>query len=129
MRVIDASIIVKLLIEENGSVAARDLVEKEDLVVPDFLFIEIANTLTTKTQLSPAQIEEGLELIYELDLRTEHTDKRLLMEAAILAKEKGTAVYDMLYAVLAKRLGTELITADIKFATKTKFSFVKILDE
>ena len=44
MRVIDASIIVKLLIEENGSVAARDLVEKEDLVVPDFLFIEIANT-------------------------------------------------------------------------------------
>ncbi|HLE49951.1 MAG TPA: type II toxin-antitoxin system VapC family toxin [Patescibacteria group bacterium] len=128
MKVVDASIIVKLLIEEDGSAVVRELVKKEEMVVPDLLFIEVANTLATKTRLSPVQVKEGLELVYELGLRVENTDKKLLVEAAAMAKQKGTAVYDMLYAVLAKRLGVELMTADRKFVSRTKFDFVKLLD-
>ena len=98
-------------------------------MIPDLLFIEVANTLATKTNLAPIQVEEGLDLIYELGLRVENIDKKLLIEASIMAKQKETAVYDMLYAVLAKKLGVELVTADMKFASKAKFSFVKVLGE
>ena len=129
MRVIDASVVVKLLIEEDGSDLARELVREGGGVIPDLLFIEVANTLATKTNLAPIQVEEGLDLIYELGLRVENIDKKLLIEASIMAKQKETAVYDMLYAVLAKKLGVELVTADMKFASKAKFSFVKVLGE
>ncbi|MBI5621043.1 PIN domain-containing protein, partial [Candidatus Gottesmanbacteria bacterium] len=52
-----------------------------------------------------------------------------VVKSALLAHKKKTSVYDMLYAVIAKRLGTDLITADDQFVRKTKFSHVKLLSE
>jgi len=127
MKVVDASVIVKLFIEEAGSDAAIKLTNDEDLVVPNLLYIEVGNTLATKAQLSLSQVEEGLDLIYGLGLRVENVDRELLTAASTMAKQMGTSVYDMVYAALARRLGVELVTADKKFVSKTKFDFVKLL--
>lgn len=129
MKVVDASVIMKLLLSEEGSDRALDLVRhKNTLVAPNILFVEVANTLATKASISSEQIEQGLELIYDLGLQVEDIERGLLTEAAQVAKQTGTAVYDMIYAVLAQKLGVELITADKNFAQKTGFDFVKTLE-
>lgn len=129
MKVVDASVIMKLLLSEEGSDRALNLVRGEGtLVVPNILFVEVANTLATKASISLEQIEHGLELIYDLGLQVEVIERSLLTEAAQMAKQTGTAVYDMIYAILARKLGVELITADIHFAQKSGFDFVKGLE-
>ena len=126
--VVDASVIAKLLLDEKGSDRVRELWRlKKRWLVPEILFVEIANTLATKPVITADQITEGLELVYDLGLEVVSTNKVSLVEAARLAKQKGTAVYDMLYAVLAKALKIELLTADENFAQKTKFDFVRVL--
>lgn len=129
MIVIDSSIVAKLVLDEEGSDKVKSLFQgREQLVVPDILFVEIANTLATKAEATIGMVEEGIELVYGLEAAVEKVDKKLLVEAAKLAKEKGTAVYDMVYAVLARKLGAELVTADRKFVKKVGWKFVKVLN-
>ena len=52
-----------------------------------------------------------------------------VFEAARMAKKYHTSVYDMLYAVVAKKNNCQLITADTKFAEKVQLPFVKTIKE
>jgi predicted nucleic acid-binding protein len=130
MKVLDASVVIKLLIHEQGSNKVRELVDSgEVLLVPDIIFVEIANTLATKTRLSPAQVIRGLELVYQMGFREIHINKEILLASASAAKKMGTAVYDMIYAQIAKKRGLKLITADVNFARKTGFDFITLLKD
>lgn len=132
MMVIDASVVVKFLKgDEEGHERAVKVLSRtaggEKLVVPDLCFVEVANYLATKPEVSTAQVKEGLDVVYGLGLKEERIDKDTLFQAAQMAKKKGTAVYDMVYAMLAKRLGAKLVTADKNFAAKIGFDWVVLV--
>ncbi|MBI4096543.1 MAG: type II toxin-antitoxin system VapC family toxin [Candidatus Levybacteria bacterium] len=133
--IVDASVIVKWL---NSSELDSDkalllykghIERTTQISVPQLLFIEIANYLATNTKTSEANIRKSLNFLYESNLIICPVTEDLLIEAAILAKKHKTSVYDMVYAVLAKRNNTKLITADSKFANKVNFSFVQTLSK
>ena len=135
MIVIDASVAIKLInTQEEGSSIAMSLLishreNKERIIVPEFLFIEVANYLATKTTSTKYSIKKGLLILYGSGFLIYNLNENDLTEASFLAKRYKTSVYDMLYAVIAKSKKIKLITADDKFARKVGFSYVKHLSE
>lgn len=102
---------------------------KEKIIVPNFLFIEAANALATKSHTNQKDIKEGLMFLFDANLDIAKEDDKILLQAAKLAKKHETSVYDMLYAVVARKNKTRLITADENFVKKTGFKFVKLLKD
>ncbi len=135
MIIVDASIAIKWLNqdEEDSELALslykNHIEEKEKILLLQFLFIEVANYLATKSSTSEEHIKEGLQLLFETSFSIHQTIDEEIIEAATLAKKYGTSVYDMLYAVIAKRNNCLLVTADTKFAEKVRFPFVKTIKE
>jgi predicted nucleic acid-binding protein len=133
MIVLDASVIAKwIFVEEPYHLEARHLLTRllareERIVVPDLLFYEIANTLATKPTIPSFVAVRSIRSLYEYDLDVHHATADDVIDATRAAKRFGVTVYDMLYAVVAKRMKTVLVTADERFVKKTKFPFVKLL--
>lgn len=132
MIIIDASVGVKLIKEEQGTDLALNLLilhekGKETIVVPDLFYIEIANYLATKTETAQKDIQKSLQFFYKASFEKHTLARNDLMQATLLAKQYGTSVYDMLYAIIARNKKINLITADNKFINKVKFPFVKTL--
>ena len=134
MMVVDASVAIKWIVPERDSQQAKlflqtHLSQKEKILVPDLFYYEIANTLTTKFVI-PAN--KGLALlreIFKFDLLLYHPVQDDIESAIRLSREFKTSVYDMLYAVVAQKHKTILVTADERFVKITKFSFVRLLSE
>lgn len=133
MIVVDASVVIKWINrdEQDSDLAYqllyRHLKKLEEIIVPRLLFYEVANTLATKSKTSKETIKKGLNLLLSSSLIIYPEQDKDLIEASTLAKDYRTSVYDMLYAVIAKKKKTRLITADKRFLEKTKFKFVKLL--
>ncbi|MEK7577831.1 MAG: type II toxin-antitoxin system VapC family toxin [Patescibacteria group bacterium] len=134
MNVIDASVAIKLLksTEDDADRAKKllhdHLTKATRITVPSLLYLEVANALVTKSIYTQEDIEELLHLLNTFDFVIHSFTKKNLVDAARLAKQYKTSVYDMLYAVIAKEHGCKLITSDEKFCKKTKFPFVQLLD-
>src|SRR5260370_42242623 len=109
MIIVDASIAIKWLnYGEEGRDAALALYEKhlrkeETISVPHFLFIEVGNVLATKPYYTEENIRNGLDLLFTADFLIYQTAKEDIFDATAEAKKYGTSVYDMLYAVIAKK--------------------------
>lgn len=136
MIVIDASVAIKIVspIREEGADIANSLLElhldyKQPILVPELIYIEVANALTTKTTSTKRGIKEGLKTLFGLNFLLYELTENDLIKTAMLAKKYETSVYDMLYAVIAKNKKIDLITADANFAKKTHFPYVKTLSE
>ena len=130
MIIIDASVANKLVLplEENHN-KVKEIFRKhaqsiEEIVVPELVLYEIANTLATKSAITLDKMVKSLSMIYKADLHIHHCQETEVKEAAKLAKKYKTSVYDMLYAVVAKKYNTILITADKQFIKQTGFKFV-----
>lgn len=136
MILVDSSVAFKWLKSKNEPffeqavpLLERHLQGKTQIGVPPLLYIEIANALATKTATTSTIIRKDLRKLYEFGLEACRETQDDVITASRLAKGKTTTVYDMLYAVIAKRLGIHLITADEQFVKKTKFLHVKLLSE
>jgi predicted nucleic acid-binding protein len=117
--VIDASVLIKLYIDEVGSPAAERAVKNSDpLLAPDLLLPETANILwkyVRRGELSPTEANEILADIMQLPLQI--TASQELIESALrIAVETGRTVYDSLYVALAVQSDTVLLTADERLA-------------
>ena len=118
--IVDASVVVKWL--NNNELDSdkafllykKHIEKKKQISVPQLLFVEIANYLATSTHTSEANIRKSLNFLYESNLIIYPITQDSLIEAAMLAKKHKTSVYDMIYAVLAQKNKTTLITADNK---------------
>lgn len=99
------------------------------IIAPSFLFLEIANALSTKTATKPKIIQADLRALYDFGLEIYRETEEDVTTSSLLARKHKTSVYDMLYAVIAKAMSAELITADEQFVRKTKFTHVKLLSE
>jgi predicted nucleic acid-binding protein len=118
--VVDASVGIKLFIDEPLSDIAHALFEKltEDppveLFVPDLFYIECTNILVKYIRRLGRSLEDSRTDLADLTLLAiKSTPTRDLMEdALVLANDKNLTAYDACYAVLAKRMDIPLITAD-----------------
>ncbi len=119
-KVVDASVVVKWFLDEEGSKEALALREqhitgKITLVVPELLFIEVLNALRYKggTQKSLAEANRAL---WNIQLHTERLTSFLLEKASALATTQNLSLYDALYLALALLYGCPLVTADTSLA-------------
>ena len=117
--VVDASVAVKLLVDEPDSDAARGLAASgEELHAPRLMASEAANALWQKArtgQMERADAGAALAWMAEMPLRW-HDDETVGADALRLALALDHAVYDCVYLALAHRIGATVVTADRRFA-------------
>ena len=134
MVVLDASVILKWLVNEEGSEDAlrfrdRHVKGEERIIVPSLLFYEVANVLRYREELPEEELLILFEILNDLELSAVNPSFSEFKEAMLYARVKQTSVYDAAYVVLAKNLGCELITADKRLERTVNEQFVKCLSE
>lgn len=115
--VLDASVVLKLLVQEPGSEQALALLDRaEERIAPDWLGVEMAGALWNKVKYSrllAVHAERCLEA-YPSFLDRLVPSAPLLPDVLRLAIRLQHPVYDCLYLALAMSENTRLITADKK---------------
>lgn len=117
--VVDASVAVKWLVDEDGSKAANDLFgHVTDLHAPHLLVSEVANALWRKARLGEIERSDAGAFASSMaQMPVTWTDDELICgDAARLAISLDRPVYDCMYLALAHRLDARLVTADVRFA-------------
>jgi predicted nucleic acid-binding protein len=127
--VLDASVAVKLLIDEDGSRAARALaLSGARFIAPEFVLAEIASVLLKhlrRGQLARSYAEAALERAGGLFDELVPVDG-LKARAFAIAADHGTSAYDALYVALAEDKGWPLATADLRLAARVAASLPRI---
>lgn len=122
--VIDASVGIKLFLDEDGSETVHQLFQDnligtcDCLFVPDLFFVECANILWKRVMRKEIPAELAIEHISDLhELELPSTPTFELIEPAIaIACERQITTYDACYVALADIKKTPLLTADEKMA-------------
>ncbi|HUZ72352.1 MAG TPA: type II toxin-antitoxin system VapC family toxin [Stellaceae bacterium] len=118
--VIDASIAVKWVVEEEGTPQALALRQQAKLIAPELLGAECANILWKKVQRDELSKEEALlaaRLLQAAEIELLPT--RSLLEAATrIAIELDHPAYDCFYLALAVENDCRFVTADQRFLRK-----------
>lgn len=115
--VVDASVVLKWLIEEEGSEAALSL-RDSSLMAPALLRIEVANvlrTLTAREAITAIEAEDLFALLQTAPVTIVEPDDALERRALAMALALRHPVYDCVYLALAERMGRTLVTADRRF--------------
>ena len=126
--VVDASIVIKWLVDEDDSPLALALRAQQNTAAPDFVLIECRNVLLTKTRkklLVPADAMRAESTMGSIGLEL-LPSRRFLTEAFALALELGQPIYDCIYLAAAIATDCTLVTADARFAkTANRFAATK----
>lgn len=113
--VVDASVAVKWLMPEpHEAPAGRLLHAGHDLLVPDLVFVEVANALWKRVIRGETVVEtaiHALQTLGSLPLQV-HPSQPLLPLAVELAARFARTVYDSLYLAVAMIRHCPLVTAD-----------------
>jgi predicted nucleic acid-binding protein len=119
--VVDASVAIKWLVPEEMSDVAKELSGAPDrLVAPRLITTEIANALARKTVQGVLTSKDAVYHLSTLPLLlAELVDVDDLIAPAL---ENACAlrhpIYDLVYLEAARRLDTQLVTADRRFTAK-----------
>jgi predicted nucleic acid-binding protein len=118
--VIDASIAIKWVIEEEGTPQALTLRREAKLLAPELLVAECANILWKKARRNELSREEALLAARLLQTAAiELVPTRFLLAAATrIAIELDHPAYDCLYLALAIENDCRFVTADERFLRK-----------
>ena len=113
--VVDASVLIKLFINEDGSRAAAAAITKADaLFAPDLLWAEAGNILgkyVRRGELTAADADAIMSDMLQMPF--EITPSRDLAQAALeLATTTDRTVYNCLYLTAAVQLKAVMLTAD-----------------
>jgi predicted nucleic acid-binding protein len=118
--VIDASIAVKWVVEEQGTPEALALRQKAKLIAPELLVAECANILWKKVKREELLKQESLLAARLLQgAEIELLPMRFLFEAATrMSIEIDHPAYDCLYLALAVEKECPFVTANERFLRK-----------
>lgn len=120
MWVVDASVAVKWLLEEPGTVEAEALLAGgEPLWAPELLLAEIGNVVWKRTRHgeAPAALRAAFDLLPG-SFRRLVPMAELAAEALDLALRHDHSIYDCFYVALARRESAPLVTADARLAER-----------
>lgn len=115
--IVDASVVLKWVIEEDGSDTARSLVIGETLAAPDLLFIECANVLWVKARRGNLSVDDAKTAYAAI----EATPIRVIpvhrhaAAAQSIAFDLDQTPYDSLYLAVAMAERATLVSADAAF--------------
>jgi len=129
-RVVDASVVIKLFVDEEFSDKAKRLFRTGHLLayVPDLLYIECTNILRKHIRKLNLPLHTARQHLYRLRrLRLQRVSLPPFLESAILlASQYELSAYDASYAALAQSMAIPLVTADRPLATKLKDSDIEV---
>lgn len=127
--VVDASVVVKWFVVEEGSEKALEIRDKYvggevRLIAPELLIFEVLNALYYKGLFSVEEMKEIAESLdaysFELyPLRGEYAKKALEV-----AYENNITIYDASYVSLALLKNTYVYTADVKLKGKLRDKYL-----
>jgi predicted nucleic acid-binding protein len=128
--VVDASIGIKLFVNEPSSDLAHALFAKlseeppAEMFVPDLFYIECTNILLKYVRRFGRPLEDSQADLADLGLLAlKSTPTTVLMEdALLLASQRNLTAYDACYAVLAQQLEIPLVTADEPMANAVEWA-------
>jgi predicted nucleic acid-binding protein len=112
--VVDASVAVKWVVEEQHSAQANLLLQCEARHAPDHWQAEAVNALWSKVfkgELVATDAEERMAVLLRAPVRVAAISG-LLPRAFAIAVARSVTIYDSLYIALAERLEIPFITAD-----------------
>lgn len=118
--VVDASVAVKWVVDEEGTDEALTILGNARLYAPDLLIAECANILWKKVRLNELSEDEamvGAQVLEQGEIELLPT-RHLLGSATALAVELDHPAYDSLYLALALERGWQFVTADKYFKRK-----------
>jgi len=133
MYVLDASVVVKWFVEEEGKEIALSIRDKFwrreiDIVVPDLLLYEISNALRYNPNLNEQDVKNAVDSIINMGIRILIPSGEILKKAIDMSFLYGISLYDAYYVALADELKIPFITADKKLFDKVKkFSLANYL--
>ncbi|MCB1035773.1 MAG: type II toxin-antitoxin system VapC family toxin [Acidobacteria bacterium] len=117
--VLDASAAINIVLRSDRAGWLSSKLESSATVsVPDLFCPEVANTLWKYVRSGLLSREDALER-YETAVRlADHffSTEELTVEALAEGIQHSHAIYDLTYAVLARRTGSSVLTADRSFA-------------
>lgn len=115
--VIDASIAVKWVVEETGTLQALSLRRQARLIAPELLVAECANVLWKKVRRNELSKDEAIlaaGLLQHAEIELLPT-RSLLPVATSIAIELNHPAYDCAYIALAVANDCSFVTADERF--------------
>ena len=132
--VVDASIVVKLLVDEPNTQQAEDLAQSWRLggvrvVAPYFMPVEVTNALYRKATRQLISMEEAARLaanLWELGVQFRQSQQLHVRAIGLAAELRQNAVYDAHYLALAEALDCELWTADQRFFQAAADDFPRV---
>lgn len=116
--VVDASVAVKWLVEEEHSeVADRLLDGSHELIAPRLLVSEVGNALWRMVRMGELERSEAGSLAAKIPEMAViwMGDEGVCAEAVRIALALNRPMYDCVYLALAHRLGATLVTSDVRF--------------
>jgi predicted nucleic acid-binding protein len=127
--VLDASVAIKIFIDEEGSERARMLAASgAQFAAPEFVLAEIASVLLKRLgrgeitrPYAEAALERAQTLFDELA-----SVAGLVSRGFSIATDHGTSAYDALYVALAEEKGWPLATADHRLVERIRRSDLAI---
>jgi predicted nucleic acid-binding protein len=132
--VLDASVGIKLFIDEAGAEQANHIFQRlaasppANLYVPDLFFAECANVLWKYVRQYRYAAEAARQNLIDLQaLALQAVPTSSLVDRALsLALEYDVTVYDACYLALAQLAGVPLVTADSALVNKMRGAEVEV---
>lgn len=115
--VVDASVALKWVLQEEGDDRARALAAFETMIAPDLWLIECANVLTLRVrrgQIAADVAAQAVDFIASAPVRIVPTRGHVPTAHALSVALKQSA-YDSLYLALALSERAVMVTADAAF--------------
>lgn len=118
--VVDASVAIKWVVQEEGTDEALAVLQACPLASPDLLVAECSNVLWKKARRGELDADEAVlasRLLRRADVEILPT-RHLWDKATRLAIDLDQPAYDCIYLALALENGWQFITADERFRRK-----------
>ena len=132
--VLDASVAVRWVIEEEGSAEAAILLNQEiGWIAPRLLLTEVASALRRKVAdggVAAALAGQALDTLLQAvadGIVHLADDERIVSQALLLAISLEHKLPDCMYLALAEREGAAIATADVKLARLARGRNVDVL--
>ena len=122
--VVDASVALKWVVADTGSIEASTLRWADQLIAPDLLIAECANALWKMARRAEITTEDAVlaaRTLEQSDIEL-YPMRRLLAPATQLATRLDHPAYDCVYLALARNEGCALVTADERLIRKLTIS-------